>query len=402
MPHNGMKEKRDKSLLYREAKGIAAYYGFQSLPNLFVQLESPGRAIKIPDVFDRPTLMKLYVERNLGTLPQPLLIYHSEPLGKHMDPARYGGAHGVQFSLEIIGAPRSIAEAILLKTALVIITEAGFRDINVELNNLGDRESLARFNREFTAYYRKHIAEMQTHCREALKKNIFKVLACEQEKCQALKENAPRPISALSEASRGHFTEVLEYVESMQIPYLVNTSLIGGQEYYTKTIFALKTEAAQNERFPDATFDPVLARGARYDELARILGYKKEVPAVGISISLGGLGLVPEPPTKTESSARSRALKTRICLIHLGFEAKVRSLGALELLRRARVPIFQTLSKDRLSVQIAAAERLSVTHTVIIGQKEALEGTAIVRDMSTRSQETVALLELARYLKDIT
>lgn len=396
-----MKEKRDKFELYREAKTIAAYYGFQSLPALFAQLENPGRAIKIPETFDRPTLMKLYMERNLGTLPQPLLVYHSEPLGKHMDPSAYGGAHGVQFSLEIIGAPRSIAEAILLKTALVIMTEAGFTDISVELNNLGDRESLARFNREFTAYFRKHISEMQTHCREALKKNIFKVLACEQEKCQPLKENAPRPISALSEASRSHFTEVLEYVESMQIPYVVNTCLIGGQEYYTKTIFSLKTESTQNERFPDVKFDPVLARGARYDELARILGYKKEIPAVGISISLGGLGLVPEPVSKKDTLLRARGGKTRICLIHLGFEAKVRSLGALELLRRARVPIFQTLSKDRLSVQIAAAERLSVTHTVIIGQKEALEGTAIVRDMSTRAQETVALLELAQYLKNV-
>lgn len=396
-------EKSDKTKIYQTAVEIARYYGFSSvsetlasLPQTYLnkKIHIPTLKDDVPGEINRPGLMKVYLENNFASLPHPLMVYHTEPLRKNMEREEYGGRDAVLFALEIIGVSKSIAEALLLKVALMIIEEVGFKDLVVEVNSLGDRESISRFNREFTNYYKKRAEEVPSHCRANLKKDVFRVLECAQEKCMLLKEHAPKPIASLTEDSREHFSEVLEFLESMNATYRINNCLVGGKDYYTKTIFEIQTENETNKNHPRKKFAKTLARGGRYDDLTKRLGGKKEVSAVGITISLGGLGIVP-PKRKGEKKEK----KPKVFLIHLGFEAKIMSLQAIEILRKGKIPIYQSLSKDRFSAQIATAESMRIPFMIIIGQKEALDGTAIVRNMKNRSQETVPVLELPRFVK---
>lgn len=87
--------------------------------------------------------------------------------------------------------------------------------------------------------------------------------------------------------------------------------------------------------------------------------------------------------------------------IQLGFDAKLKSLNVIEILRKAKIPITQALSKDSLSAQLAIAEKIGVKYALIFGQKEALENSLIVRNMENRSQKTVPLDELLTYLKNL-
>ena len=91
--------------------------------------------------------------------------------------------------------------------------------------------------------------------------------------------------------------------------------------------------------------------------------------------------------------------KPKACLIQLGFEAKLKSLSVVETLRKAKVPLVHSLSKDKLSVQLAIADELGVPYALIIGKKEANEGTVIVRNMQNRSQNTIEIEKLGEYLK---
>ena len=93
--------------------------------------------------------------------------------------------------------------------------------------------------------------------------------------------------------------------------------------------------------------------------------------------------------------------KPKVYFIQIGFEAKLKSLTVIEMLRKARIPIMQSLSKDSLSAQLAIAEKMMVPHVIIFGQKEAMDETVIVRNMENRSQETVKLAKLPEYLKKI-
>ena len=87
--------------------------------------------------------------------------------------------------------------------------------------------------------------------------------------------------------------------------------------------------------------------------------------------------------------------------IQLGFDAKLKSLNVIEILRKAKIPIAQSLSKDSLGTQLAVAEKTGMKYALIFGQKEALEDSVIVRDMESRSQDTVKLDKLLEYLKTL-
>jgi histidyl-tRNA synthetase len=137
--------------------------------------------------------------------------------------------------------------------------------------------------------------------------------------------------------------------------------------------------------------------GGRYDPLARDMGSKKDVPAVGTGMSFERIMLFPEC-----RDLSPRILKTpKVYFIQLGFDAKLKSLTVIEILRKAKVPVHQNLSKDSLGVQLSMAEKMNIPYCIIFGQKEAVDGTVIVRKMVERHQDVVKIDNLAEYLKNI-
>ncbi len=183
---------------------------------------------------------------------------------------------------------------------------------------------------------------------------------------------------------------MLEYLEEMGIPYNINKNLVRGLSYYNRTVFEIIETMEDGSTL-------TIAGGGRYDYLARQLHSKKDVPAVGISIGVDRIITLP-----WYKKLMPRILKKpKMYFIQLGFEAKLKSLNVIEILRKAHIPIAQTLSKDSLGAQLSNAEKMGVPYAIIFGQKEAIENSAIVRNMENRSQETVKLDKLLEYLKEI-
>jgi histidyl-tRNA synthetase len=226
--------------------------------------------------------------------------------------------------------------------------------------------------------------------------------------------------------AKAHFKEVLEYLDALKLTYRINPNLVRGLDYYTHTVFEITeipdetvsapavVEEAETatEETPDgeekkavkekpvekAPPTPLsIAGGGRYDYLAKRLGSKKDIPAVGASIGVDRVLLSPN----FKATAPRIVKKPKIYFIQLGFEAKLKSLEIIEVLRNARIPVTHSLNKDSLSMQLAIAEKQQIPYALIFGQKEALDGTVIVRDMVTRSQETVKLANLAEYIKKV-
>src|SRR5690606_21961715 len=104
---------------------------------------------------------------------------------------------------------------------------------------------------------------------------------------------------------------------------------------------------------------------------------------------------------KSKSSPSRGVQKSKFYLIQLGFNAKLRAVPLIERLRRANISITHSLSKDKLSSQLGTAENLHLPYVLIIGQKEALENSVVVRNVETRSQETVPMDSIVEYLKKL-
>jgi histidyl-tRNA synthetase len=282
-----------------------------------------------------------------------------------------------------LGSPKAIVEALLIQAARAVLLEEGHSSLCVSINSVGDRESANRFHRELNAYYRKNLDRFPAPCRALLQKNQM-LLGCSHEKCRLVAENAPKAIATLSEASRVHFKEVLEYLEALDIPYRIDHGLI--------VPWALQSEVVFEIRDADAAEDaPPLAAGMRANSVGRRLGARKDTPSGSAVITL--------VCARGDTLQRVRVKKPSLFFLQLGNEAKQKSLRVIETLRRAHIPVFQTIVRDKLVSQLAAQEHLETPYSLIMGQREALEDAVIVRNTTTRAQETVPIAELAAYLK---
>lgn len=330
---------------------------------------------------EKVALLRTYLEQNMHTWPQPVMLYYEGAILP--EGMRKKGGEKI-FHMDILGTTKSIAEAMLIKVAYEILKEEGYTNLIVNINSIGDKESMARFCRELANYYRKNIEALSPHCRQAFKKDPYDVFECKNDKCQTLKDSAPNPISYLTEASRQHFKEVLEYLETLDIPYRIHNSLICSRKLWSQTAF----EIVENET------NSLLATGVRYNQIAKKIGFRKELGSIGISVSY--------KKPKDEKKAVPKPIKApKVYFIQLGFEAKLKSLQVIEMLRQAKIPMTQSLGRDKLLGQIQSAENSKIPYTIIMGQKEAMDNTVIVREMITRSQEIVPLANLQAYLKKI-
>jgi len=425
-----------------KASEIAMYYGFQPIETPVLEKEELfrsgiGEGTDIVDkemfafrtkggdhVVMRPegtaSVIRAYIEHGMQSWPQPVMLYYKGPFFRHETPQRGRFRQFTQFGLEILGTPKSIADAHVIHASAVIAHEAGLQNIIFEVNSIGDKECRPRYVRELANYYKRNAGDICSDCKRRLKENPLRLLDCKNEKCQGVKENAPQAVTTLCDACRKHFKEVLEYLEALNIPFRLNNNLVRGLDYYTRTVFEMveNPDDAESEESDtgekEAKSPPAgktgkqagnseeksprwlaLGGGGRYDYLARQLGYRKEVPAVGASYGAERWFL-----SKDFERMNPRIVKQpKIYFIQLGFDAKLKSLGIIEILRKAKVPITQSLAKDSLGSQLAQAEKQNIPYAIIFGQKEAIDDTVIVRDMNTRSQDTVAVKELAKYLK---
>lgn len=336
---------------------------------------------------EKIAVLRTYFETNMQTLPHPVALYFKGPIISHPITDE-NEAKEKHVGLEIIGTTKSIAEAMVIKTACEILHGEGYKELYVNINSVGDKDTMTRFTRELIAYFKKNVNAIHAPCRQSMKQNIFEMFECRHEKCIALCEGAPKSISYLSEQSRVHFKEVLEYLESLDIPFKIHNYLIGNKSFCTQTMFEIRDLNEKNE------YSQPLGVGLRYNTLAKKTGMKKDLPGIGISLNFKKLlkeSDMVRPSTCTQ--------KPKIYFIQLGFEAKLKSLQVIELLRQAKIPICQSLSKDKLTAQIAQAENMKIPYTIIMGQKETMDNTVIFREMATRSQDTIAIKDLATYIK---
>ncbi|MFZ3011929.1 MAG: histidine--tRNA ligase [Minisyncoccia bacterium] len=399
---------------FEKAQEVAVYFGFKPIDTPILEHEEvfTGGIGEGTDIVDkemytlktkggdhlalRPehtaSLMRAYIEHGMQSMPQPVMFYQYGPVFRHDKPQRGRYRQFWQFDLDCLGNDKSIMDALVIKAGISILEEAGATNLTVDINSIGDKECRNGYIKELTNYYRKNLSSLPAVDRERLKTNPLRILDSKEEKTKELNDNAPDSVSFLCASCKKHFKEVLEYLEEMGINYNINKNLVRGLSYYTRTVFEVIEEGGAEDGSPLA-----LGGGGRYDYLAKQVGGKKDVPAVGFSI---GVDRIVEAKWYKKLSPRILK-KPKIYFIQLGSEAKLKSLNIIEILRKAHIPIAQSLSKDSLGSQLGIAEKLSIPYAIIFGVKEAIDDSVIVRDMSNRSQDTVKLSKLLEYLKEL-
>ncbi len=340
-----------------------------------------------------PGIVRAYIEQGMQNLPQPVKLYSIGPVFRYESPqaGRYRQFH--QFNLEVLGEASSIIDAQVIQLFFNILKELRLKDLIIEINSIGDRQCLPYYKKLLISYFKSRTLLLCPDCRRRLKENPLRILDCKEEKCQPIINQAPQMIDHLCQECHQHFKEVLEFLDEINLPYRLNPHLVRGLDYYTKTVFEIFIEK-ETKKQEEITKSSALVGGGRYDVLVKLLG-GKETPAIGGSLGIERVAAL----IKAAPERLSKKTDSKIYLAQLGTLAKKKGLGLLEDFRKAKIPVAESFGRDSLSAQLSKANKIKAKYALILGQKEALEGTIIIRNMNNGVQERVRVEKVVETMK---
>jgi histidyl-tRNA synthetase len=350
-------------------------------------------------------VVRAYIEHGMFNLPQPVKLWYFGPNFRYEKPQAGRYRQFWQFGFEVFGEESPVIDAQIIQIFYNILGELKLKNLIVEINSIGDSQCRPYYKKLLVSYFRSRELSLCADCRRRLRENPLRILDCKEEKCQRIISQAPQMIDHLCENCHSHFKDVLEFLDEIELPYRLNPYLVRGLDYYTKTVFeiyresedynppATSSHSLNGERVPDQA-QGALTGGGRYDALVKLLG-GKDTPAVGASTGIERI--IAAMKTKTTRSLQEPLPK--IYLAQLGTLAKRKSLRLLENFRAAKIQVSESFGRDSLKAQLARADKIGVKYTLILGQKEALEGIIIIRDMETGRQETIKTEKVVREMK---
>jgi histidyl-tRNA synthetase len=326
-------------------------------------------------------VVRAYLENGMNVHPHPVKLYYVDPMFRHDEPQAGRYRQFYQLGVETIGDGSEAVDAELIFIAYKLLDSLGLDGYDVHINSIGDQNCRPVYIKALKDYFRSKIKNLSAESRNRLKEgNVLRILDSKEETDREVVKEAPQMVDFLDDACRLHFKHVLEFLDEAKVPYILNPHLVRGLDYYTRTVF----ELIPNE---NASSQSTLIAGGRYDRLIEQLGGVR-TPAAGWAMGIERIVLAMKEKNVHVPDATP---KPKVFLVQLGEAPKRKALPLFESFRKAGIETKSSLGRDSIKSQLRIAHRLGVRFALIFGQKEALDGTIIIREMDTGVQETVLL-----------
>ncbi len=329
------------------------------------------------------SVIRAYLEHTLYNAEPVSRLFTIGPMFRRERPQRGRFRQFHQIDVELLGLddPRADAEVIVM--LMHFLQEVGLDKVSLELNSLGCFSCRPAFRSAILEFLRGKEEGLCDDCKRRLGSNPLRVFDCKARECQEVIADAPRLGDFICGDCRQHFEEVASALEELGIPYKVNSRMVRGLDYYTKTTFEVTTEhlGAQN----------AVVGGGRYDRLVQELG-GPDIPGIGFAVGFERLvSLLPA----TDSLDLPQP---DLFVASLGAAAQKRAFLLSNRLRREGLHVEQDLSARSLKSQMKRANRLNCAYTLILGDRELEEKKAEFRDMKAGTQQTLSLDDLEKQI----
>ncbi|MBD3238368.1 MAG: histidine--tRNA ligase [Candidatus Moranbacteria bacterium] len=339
------------------------------------------------------SIARSYIENGMNRLTKPVKLCSMGPLFRYERPqqGRYRQHHQVDF--EAFGRADPLMDAQIILVAQQLLKKIGIhKRTRVLINSIGCLECRKPYLKSLGNFLKKEKVSLCPDCKKRSQKNPLRTLDCKVENCKKALKKAPKLVDALCEKCSGHFKQVLGYLDELGLKYDIDTSLVRGLDYYNRTVFEIVARDLKgNNKY-------ALVGGGRYDGLIKLLG-GKDTSGIGFGSGVERFITELKQNAKEKKIQISAGQPKPVHLVAFGEMGKKRSIKLLVDLLNASIKTTESFGRDSIKAQLKAADRSGAKFALIIGQKEALDQTVIVRNMEVGSQEIVPLEKLIKHLK---
>ncbi len=327
------------------------------------------------------SVVRAYIEHHLS-YASTAKFYYIGPMFRHERPQAGRLRQFHQIGAEIIGdsSPRQDVE--LLSLVYYFFRKLDINDITLEMNSLGCPQCRPAYRLALMNALQGEISHLCEACQRRYQSNPLRILDCKRSACKERTRKAPLSINHLCPECQGHFKEVREGLDRLEIPHTLKPHLVRGLDYYTKTAFEITNNRLGSQN--------AVAAGGRYDGLIETMG-GPPTPAVGFAIGIERLMQLIDPKQIPKPSLP-------LYIAPLGKTAGQFLLSLTFTLRSNGLRCEMGDEASNLKNQMKQADRLGARHVLIVGESELAKGCAILRNMTTKGQEEIPLTELSESL----
>lgn len=328
-------------------------------------------------------IARSFISEGLSQLV-PLKLFYRGPMFRYERPQKGRYRQFYQMGVELLGVEKAQADIECLSLGYQILKALPFKEglaetVTLKLNTIGDLESRAKFRDELVTYLTKRKSELSVESVARLERNPLRIMDSKDAGDQAVMAEAPNLKNSLNDVSKKFFDELVEGLELLKLPYVIDPLLVRGLDYYCHTVFEFTTNAlgAQN----------AICAGGRYDNLISDLGGPKTA-GVGWAAGLDRLVMMIEDV---------KELIPTVAVVPLGDDAEAKALLVSQNLRNAGIRVDQAYSGN-MGKRMKRADKVGASHAIILGSNEIERGVAQVKDLKKGEQREVLLSDLATEL----
>jgi histidyl-tRNA synthetase len=316
--------------------------------------------------------------------------YYIGPMFRHERAQRGRLRQFHQIGAELFGAAEPSADAEMIAMLVALLVDLGLPEgaIEVSLNSLGEPEERAAYRDALVTYFSARRDRLDEDSLRRLETNPLRILDSKNPDMVAVNADAPALLDSLGEASRARFARVRELLGALGIKHTIDPRLVRGLDYYTSTIFEIKSNAG------DLGAQNTLAGGGRYDRLVASLG-GPSVPAIGFALGVERTLLaMPEPPESYEPPIN-------VFFAPMDADALAYALPLAHGLRRQGIRVEIEHRPAKVKAMLGRASKLRARAAIIIGSNEIASGKLMVKDLAQGTQSEVAIADLETKIRQM-
>lgn len=317
---------------------------------------------------------RAYLENGIYAKSPITKLYYDISCYRHEKPQAGRLREFHQLGIESYGAKGPLIDAEIISLASAFLSELSVKNISININSIGCPTCRKKYNEILRDYLKKYEDELCDTCKGRLEKNPLRVLDCKSPVCSKIAEGAPKLLDYICDECREHFEGVKKALDSLSIEYNIDPSIVRGLDYYTKTVFEIKTNL-------DIGAQRTICGGGRYDGLIETIG-GNPTPGIGFAMGVERLLIVME----AEQAYLPEQECPELFLGHIGDEAEIFALKLADGLRKQGKRVETELLGRSVKAQMKYADKINAKYSAILGDNEIEQGRVQIKNM--RNGET--------------